>query len=477
MSEASHDILINDRLPAVHEYTDPDELEAMLVRVGALEFKPYPSGLFPASDLPKELGETTTMDKAWIRDNALIINALLMSGRVDLAVGGGRALLQALHNNTELMDNVIASNGSQDQPRLPVRFDGVTLENDTEPRVQNDSTGYALWIESVLINHGAIVPTLDDLDVLEKLPLYLRAIRYWEGFDQGHWEEDDRRHVSSIGVVVAGLRAAEKRFAKTRDLRGRKLGWLLEQQLQQPGEDAMQEILATGHTDISKDPPEPSFEIPDGVNIDSETEEGRLVIEALRSFSVQNRTCDAAMLLLVEPLDVFDHEQAAAIVANVETHLKREKGFARYPGDTYWGPDFHITSERGKRTTFAEGATEKRNERALGIYMSETEAQWTMFDALLASYYGKVYVRTGDAEARTKQLEYLNRVIEALVPTDDGRLLLTEAYYHVYDEETGQNKLVPNEHTPLLMSQGMLLLALKSFKDTQRAKQSGMIPV
>lgn len=59
---------------------DPMALRPMLEDNGALQFEPYPSGLFPASYLSPETAKATGMGMAWLRDNAYIANALRQAG-------------------------------------------------------------------------------------------------------------------------------------------------------------------------------------------------------------------------------------------------------------------------------------------------------------------------------------------------------------------------------------------------------------
>ncbi|MEP7205211.1 MAG: glycoside hydrolase family 15 protein [Candidatus Saccharibacteria bacterium] len=418
---------------------NPRGLRSLLEQKGALLFQPYQSGLFPACALTRRMGESTGMNKAWLRDNAHIANAIHRT-QPELAVSAGRAMLKVLNNNRASIDAIV--DGTHDRVashyRLPVRVDGDTLANDSEPRVQNDSVGYALWLTSRFINGGAIVASPEDLETLAQTVRYLDEIKFWEDPDDGHWEEERRVHVSSIGAVIAGLKEVCSMFEGIGYVTGIDFD-----RLESLGRNAMDNILARHATEMIG-PPDSSQDLNASIDIP--------------------RKKDSSLLFLVVPLGVFTGEQARLIVTGIEQTLVREKGVARYSGDTYWSPGFKGIMSIDQRTTYADGRLEKRNEKAAEIANSGTEAQWSLFDSLLSVYYGRCYEQTGDDEELQKQVSYLNRSLSQLAETEDGRLLMPEAYY--YDNKDGVNKLVPNDHIPLLWSQANLLLALHQFETT-----------
>jgi phosphorylase kinase alpha/beta subunit len=439
--------------------TEPTALHETLEARGVLQFRAYKSGLFPASDLPPETGEATGMDMAWLRDNAHVINALYETGHHDLAAAGGRAILTILQNNREILDGV-ADDSAPDR-RLPVRVKGDTLQNDTEPRVQNDSTGYALRITSKLIRRSLLQASDQELGTLAQTARYLEKIKFWEAEDEGHWEEDRRVHGSSIGVVVGGLREAqamfsEKNYAHDIDF----------DDLRRRGESALYAILDQGRSDLGSDASSEEERL-----YPSTIEPHELVRQHFDRFSVSNRKYDAALLCLTEPMDVLDDSHKEKVVQDIIQNLQRKNGFARYDsGDTYWEPRFPSIMSIEERTKLSQGSTDRRNQTAAGVAFTETEAQWTLFDPLLSAYWGKRYAATGDETEREKQLFYLNRSLAQMVTTPTGELQLPEAYYLEYLEETptrpAGNYWIANPHTPLLWSQANLLLALKVFEAT-----------
>lgn len=445
----------------------PCELREKLEAHNALQFVPYNTGLFPASELPTLLGTQTGMDMAWMRDNAHVGMALLESGKSTEAAAVGKAFLSVLHNNRSILD-VAAQNNTlkpEQYPRLPVRVHGRTLENDREQRVQNDSVGYTLWLTSNLIHKGVIQPTAEDLDVLAQTVHYLDRVQYWHDKDQGHWEEDSRIHASSIGVVLGGLRDAERMFNSlgyrhALDIPG----------LMQKGIDTCTTLLNHGITDISG---------PDLAYVEQHGWQTWLSAiqstESSEGFSIHKRRFDAALLFLIEPLDVLSPSMAEKIVLGVEQNLLRNKGIARYIGDTYWSPGFKELLTIEERTTSAEGRLDLRNASAAKVAATQTEAQWTLSDPIISTYWGKRYQQTGNPEHFAKQCKHLDRSLAQLATQEDGSMKLPELYYHqqqgIMDDsfaETQQYALTPGDHTPLLWSQANLLHALSLFEANSR---------
>ena len=427
---------------------DPGRLRRDLTERGVFTFPAYESGLFPASDLSPEQRQATGMGMAWFRDNALVAFALYQDGRVEEATQVGSAFLTVLHNNEHILNG-------ESEDRLPARVEGDTLENDFEPRRQNDSVGYALWLASRLINDGAYRPTPDDLERLAQTAAYLERVEYWQDPDEGHWEEDRRIHGSSIGVDVAALHEAEQMLERFGYQHNIDFETLIER-----GSESLYSMLEDDVTDRPHPDQieEPGPMYPDSINPSPEVD------EFFRHFSIHRREHDAALLFLVEPLGVLHGEFAERIVEGIEDELVREQGTARYAGDTYWEPRFPDIMTIEERTTQAEGRTEQRNLTAAGVAYTETEAQWTMFDPILSAYWGKRYAESGDEAHRGKQLFYLDRSLNHLRPQADGRLVMPESYfYHFVD---GENRWIANDHSPLLWAHANLLTAVRIFEET-----------
>lgn len=449
--------------------SEPEALRRLLESRGVLAFANYASGLFPASSISQEMAEATGMGKAWLRDNAHVANALYTAGESSLAVPAGQALLNVLSNNRPILDGIV--DGSLDptdpQNRLPVRVDGNTLENYPEPRVQNDSVGYALWLTCRFMLNGSLRPRRQDLETIAQTVRYLDTIQYWHDPDDGHWEEDRLIHASSVGAIMAGLREARALFDRIHYHQGIDFGTMIEK-----GHSMLHSFREHHLTQVTEArelfaPPSNSWrhQLPD-IAITEEM----VAYHFLDNFDIERRKIDASLLFLVEPLGVLDDLQSHEVILDIEQFLVREHGIARYEGDTYWGPRFKDTMQIGERTSTGPGRIEKRNLKAAGIAMTKTEAQWTLFDPLLSAYWGKMFLKTGQTAARTKQLAYLNRSLNQLVLMPDGQLKLPEAFYYDYAADRLGDKhtrWVPNDHVPLLWSQANLLRALLVFEATR----------
>lgn len=426
----------------------PGRLRLDLTARGVFDFPTYESGLFPASDLSPEQRKATGMGKAWFRDNAHVAFALYQDGRTQEATRAVAAFLTVLHNNQAVLNGETIG-------RLPVRVEGDTLENDSEPRRQNDSVGYALWLTSRLIYDGTYHPAEDDLERLAQTVRYLERVEYWHDPDESHWEEDRRIHGSSIGVDIAALHEAQRMFARLNYQHDIDFDTLIEH-----GAESFYNILEAGRTDL---PQTDQVEEPEQIYPDFIDPHPK-VANFFQQFSIHHRKHDAAMLFLVEPLGILHGEWAERIVEGVEQELVRARGTARYAGDTYWGPRFTDIMTIEERTTQAEGRTEQRNQTAAGVAYTGTEAQWTMFDPLLSAYWGKRYAESQDDAHRNKQLFYLDRSLANLEPQPSGNLAMPEAYF--YDYTDGENRWTPNDHTPLLWAHANLLTAVRVFEET-----------
>lgn len=426
----------------------PEEVREFLEEYHALDFRQYATGLFPACELSPEVAMATGMDKAWLRDNAHIAHAHLEAGDLETAGRVGLSMLQILKNNSDRISGI--NDGSIDTldrtQRITVRVVGDSLENDTEPRVQNDSVGYALWFIGRCVEEGALSdPTQEDLEILASTVQYLQTVEYWQDPEEGHWEEDMRIQASSIGVAVAGIQATKQVF----DSAGYDHGLDIET-LMQKGRDVIDDFIRRGIASISPNLKEPiklaEYEFDDSV-----------------------RQVDASMLFLVEPLNILTDEQKEIIVSAIETTLKGDIGFNRYEGDTYYGlgqsdtlsPD-EITRNGG------DELINRRNENALWNAYTGKEAQWTLFDSVLSTYYGKKYLAHHNPKDREQQLHYLNRTMAQFVQEPDGRLILPELFYMHNREVDNEGRVreiwTPNEHRPLLWSQANLMQALHVFE-------------
>ena len=137
---------------------------------------------------------------------------------------------------------------------------------------------------------------MDDVarSTLARFPQYFDAIRFWQDEDSGHWEEIRKLSASSIGTVVAGLRAlvrlADRQpaiFAGTRVHE-------VSSALLERGQRVLREILPS---------------------------------ECVQLTPLKNRRYDAALLFLLYPLDVVDAGLRDLLLYDCARFLKGERGF------------------------------------------------------------------------------------------------------------------------------------------------------
>ncbi|MCL2037691.1 glycoside hydrolase family 15 protein [Candidatus Saccharibacteria bacterium] len=371
-----------------------------------MSFEPYPSGLFPASVLPAEL-LASKMDFVWIRDNCHVAMALDDVGQIKPAVNVARALLKIFENERLRLQEIINGTKSIDvKNRPPARVDSTTLKPDYEwANAQNDSIGDVLWLVATLAKRADLTLTDEDKRVLDDIVHYLDAIEYWQDADNGYWEEARKVNASSVGTVLAGLIAYRNYFGES---------------------DLLNEMIKKGREALDQILPNETI-TPPGLK----------------------RETDAAQIFLVEPLGIVTDEQAEEIVEKCTAQLLRPHGLIRYIGDSYWTKDYRSLLGLGERTKdFSENMAERDQ-----MATPDAEAQWTLFDSLLAIYWQKRFEKSCEEAHRQRARWHIERSLGQFVDTPDG-WRIPEAYFL----EGG--KWVPNDHVPLLWTQANVLRML-----------------
>lgn len=391
------------------------DARALLESHDALTFPQLASGLFPAMNPVDDATgiDPTGMTDAWLRDTACIALALLADGQhipVKKAVDGIVSRLTATHHFFEAIIDA-GHPPLSDTQRPPVRFTGdASIPQDEWANAQNDALGYSLLAIGRSCEKGATQCTREYRATIDTLLRYLAAIQYWQDADSGHWEEIKKVNSSSIGAVVAGLKAVQPLTGQAE----------LCDTLIQKGERALSEILP----------------------FESRT----------KGFE---RSVDAAQLFLVEPLGVVSRAIAATIVAQVEKHLQGERGIRRYRGDSYWGPNYRDHFQLRART--ADFSRPEIMALRNGYLTPNDEAQWTLFDPVLAVYYARQFQLSQKASDARAANRYIVRALRGVVAYKRGKNIvwrLPELFFH----EKGE--LVPDDHPGLLWAQANLLQAL-----------------
>jgi hypothetical protein len=420
------------RIRLRHGADDIRELRQFLERRGALSFKPLRLGLFPAAGLDPKAAAASGYGNVWVRDNVYVALAHDEAGVTKPAVVVAEALAAFYVKYKSRFEAILDGGADPMSPmiRPHVRFDGATLQEipGDWAHAQNDALGYFLWLYCRLAEAGKLTP---NEELLALFVLYFEAIRYWEDEDSGHWEERRKVEASSIGAVVAGLRALRSLFGKgplagACRFRDRNIDADRVDALIAPGVQALKSILPAECIQ-----PDPLY-----------------------------RRYDAALLFLCYPLDVVDDGMAQRIVHDVAENLQGEHGVRRYLGDSYWTADYKTKLPPDKLT--ADFSEDQRARDAL--HTLGEEAQWCIFDPIISVIFGRRYLTTGSAEDLDKQVHYLNRSLGQITGPDcaHGELRCPEAYYL----ENG--RYVANDQTPLLWTQANLWLALSAMERSAR---------
>lgn len=337
------------------------------------------SGLFLAS----KADVSTGYDKSWLRDNFYETMAFEVIGDWGSVEKTYRAILEIFLKHEEKIDTAIKNKPIHSYQYIHARFHPETFDEFWEEwgNKQNDAVGCILHkIGELEINQKrSILKTHDHERIVNKLVRYLEAIEYWHDPDSGMWEENEELHASSVGACVAGLKSIMR------------VPWI---------------------------------EVPYQL-----VRRGQRSLNALLPRESEKKFVDLSLLSLIWPYHVVSDEQRDEILANVEYHLKRDRGVIRYKGDQYYNKNKDGYSE---------------------------EAEWTFGLAWLAI----IYEQMGDSR-RARDL--INDLIG--VDTPDG---LPELYF--------SNSPEYNENTPLGWSESLFIVAMHEMerRDSEKVFQKGI---
>ena len=412
---------------------------------GTLDFPVLRTGLFSAATV-SDFSKKTNYHAAWIRDNVHVAYAHFANGKSQRAVGGARALARFLEGQRPRFDAIIADPSRKSDPmqRPHVRFDGDSYRelDQSWSHAQNDALGAFLWFFCKLVLDGALALEESDVETLARFPRYLRAIKFWEDQDSGHWEEVRKVSASSIGAVIAGLHQLRNLVRLALD-GGEEI----------PGSTIPETLSRRIRDEISAD------EISDLVQTGEAALYRILPKECVEPG--KTRLYDAALLFLVYPLGIVDDAMAKTIVEQTEKHLRGKIGIKRYLGDSFYCSDYEsLMARRSDDPTrnFSEdiGARD-------ALLTAGGEAEWCLFDPIISVYYGRRFRQERSLEALSKQTEYLNRSLAQITRADRPRC---EAYRcpELYYQEHG--RLQTSRSTPLLWTQANLWTALESMRQS-----------
>jgi phosphorylase kinase alpha/beta subunit len=278
-----------------------------------------------------------------------------------------------------------------------------------------------------LVADGALRVGEAGVNTLARFPAYFEAIAYWEDADSGHWEEARKVESSSIGPVVAALS---------------------EMALVLRGDAGARAAFGRARFPVTVD------------LLEGLIERGRATLDAfLPDESPPTRGADAALLFLVYPLAVVSRGQEDRILANVLGNLERDDGILRYRGDSYWCAGYKSLFSLAARTADYSIDLAARDRQL----QPGTEAEWTLFDPIVAVIHGRRFAANRLSEDLAAQVRHLNRALAQITADDFGvdgvprGRQCPEAYYV---EDPARGARVPNDHVPLAWTQANLATAL-----------------
>lgn len=422
-----------NRVPETIEETE--QLVSFLEAQNTFSFPALENGLFPAAIAH----ESTGYQSIWVRDNIHVAHALNAVGKTEPACKAAATLTDYFIKHRDRFDNIISGKhkATEVMKRPHIRFDGNTLGEIDEKwaHAQNDALGYYLWFYSLLALQGKLTPTHDSIELLAAFVHYFEKIRFWEDADSGHWEEARKVEASSIGTVVSGLLTLKQYLDQSQNWNQLKYGKKLV-----PSE-MVDELIQQGQTTLSE----------------------ILPAECIQADPLLARKYDGALLFLIYPLGLVQGEMAERILEDVRTHLMGDYGIRRYLGDSYWCADYKdMLSEDDRTSDFSEDQASRDK-----LLKPGQEAQWCIFDSIMSVIYGQRFLDSDKSDDFEKQRFHLERSLNQLTTEECrfGPYLCPESYF------LEKGKYIPNDITPLLWTQGNLMMALHQWKQTVNARR------
>ena len=409
---------------------DVRDLTRFLEQQGTFHFPTLPNGLFSAAAGEGNDFELSGYHNVWLRDNIKIAWAhLSVDDHATIPLNCIQSLTAFFAKYRHRFIDIIDGKADPADPmnRPHIRFDGTQLTENTEKwaHAQNDALGYFLWLSCTLILRGDLAIADADWALFAQLVRFWNVVEVWQDEDSGHWEEVPKVAASSIGCVVAGLSLLHDLMRKP-EVTTRM--------------SSVSHPIAFNDVDVLlKKCRTALFEI--------------LPAECIQPDPLQNRRYDAALLFLIYPLNVVqDRSVEDKILDDVRTQLQGPYGIRRYPGDSYWCADYRTLMSAEMRTgDFSEDLDARDKLLKPGM-----EAQWCIFDSIIACIYGLRFLDTGDSVMLQQQIDATRRSLAQL--TTAGSRFPQYRCPESYFCENGE--WIPNDITPLLWTQANLRQAL-----------------
>ncbi|MFY9942839.1 MAG: glycoside hydrolase family 15 protein, partial [Desulfobacterales bacterium] len=272
----------------------------LLARHGSLRLRILDNGLFPAAATRDTNREYSNYHLVWVRDNVHVAHHLAVVGEIQSALRTMTILSEYFSLHRQRFVDIVEGrkDPSQAMNRPHVRITGETLSEVAQRwnHKQNDALGYFVWLFVKLVLAGQLRPNDQQLSTLALFPAYFAKIEYWHDEDSGHWEEWPKIEASSIGVVVAALRA----------LRDLKAVPAFRNPLAREGVSAgfLEELIHAGEQELAQ----------------------ILPWECVQPELDKQREVDSALLFLIYPVCLVKEDMADRILGKVRAELEGEIG-------------------------------------------------------------------------------------------------------------------------------------------------------
>jgi len=409
---------------------DVRSLTTFLKDQGTFRFPMLSNGLFSAAAGEGGDFELTGYRNVWLRDNIQIAWAhLAVQNDTTVPARCMQSLTTFFAKHRHRFVDIIEGRADFHEPmnRPHIRINGSDLTELPEKwsHAQNDALGYFLWLTCELVRRSVVKADATDWSLIAQLVRFWMVVKIWQDEDSGHWEEVRKIAASSIGCALAGLTS-------------------LRSLMDQPANAS--KLAAVPHP-ISKS------------DVDTLIEHCRtelksiLPAECVQADPSKNRRYDAALLFLMYPLNIIqDRATEDQILSDVKTHLQGQYGIRRYMGDSYWCADYRTLLAADERTADFSDNLDARDQ----LLKPGMEAQWCIFDPIVACIHGQRYLQSQDPLALQLMKEATNRSLSQLTPagTRFPQYRCPESYF------CEKGVWIPNDITPLLWTQANLWQAL-----------------
>lgn len=366
----------------------------------------------------------------WVRDGLYVLTAAAYLGLGDLSHELIRAPFSIFRKHRAKIQAGIRRKPGNNYDFLHARYHPAHFDEfkDKWGHNQLDMIGLFLYLVATLPPRGTDVfhrrRWHEDKLLLNHITRYLETLEWWHCPDYGVWEEGPKKNASSIGAVLAGLRA----------------------------------LAALEDQDLFFN--------------ESQLDKGQQALDTLLPDESEGRDCDLAQLSLIWPFGVLSDAQTETVLSRVEEQLVRERGVIRYRKDGY----FNAADDRlitvpglGSSLEYVDYRDEDRSH--FPFHIEGKEAQWPLGLAWLSIVYSKLAKRNvgrdeDHSELAEKAEYYLERLKSCRVPVGEAGVQSVPELY-----VDGK----PNINTPLTWATSFSIVAAVAFAEIEDQTVPGSV--